>query len=103
MKPFLDELGGLSPKIRAAAENKLRGLQKQFDNDDNQLREKEPNFYNKSTQGKFYDLVEFMQQDAHVIVNKAKEAQKTKDLADQYKRARDHSQKGKDREHDRER
>ena len=99
----LENLKGLPNEIRTETEDKVRERFRRYENEIVDLEKKEPNFSNPSTQSKHMSLNEFMHRDADIIVKKAHEAQKAKELASQYSNARDASQKGKDQEHDRER
>ena len=99
MEPSLEKLEGLSPKIRAQAENKMRERYRQHEKDDFELEKAEPDFYDPKTQGKYYSLSEYLHHDTDTIAKEAHATQKAKDLADQTKT----SGGGANRENDRER
>jgi len=101
MADSLEKLNGLPPEIRAKTEDKIRERYRQHEKATAELGEKEPDFYNPSTQGKYTSLVEFLHHDADMMAQKAHESQKAKDLAAEYKdRAENanHGHAGKDHE-----
>lgn len=103
LEPQLEKLERLSPENRADTENKLRDLYRQHEKDTAELEDREPDFYDPKTQGKHYTLMEHLLYDSDVTIRKAQEAQKAKDLADEYK-ARESASAGRDgKDHDRER
>ncbi len=85
MKPQLEKLDDLRDEARAEAWDKLRERYGRFEKEDHDLRDKEPDFYDPKTQGKHMSLVEFLHFDADQIAKKAVEAERAKDLAEQYK------------------
>jgi hypothetical protein len=99
MNHSLEKLEGLPPETRAKIEDKIRDRFRQHEKAIAELEEKEPDFNNRSTQGKHMSLNEFLHFDADTIAKEAHATQKAKDLADDVK-SRGH---GASRENDRER
>jgi hypothetical protein len=85
LEDSLEKLNGLPPEIRTKTEDKIRDRFRQHEKDRAELEDKEPDFYNPSTQGKHMSLVEFLHHDCDMMAKKAQETEKAKGLAAQLK------------------
>lgn len=102
MDSYRDKMEGLSPEAHAETENKIRERYRRYERDAAALEEKEPDFYNGSTQGKHMSLMEFLLHDTNIQIKNAHEAQKSDNekLRDQIKAK---SRQGRDRDDGRDR
>jgi hypothetical protein len=71
MWEYLQQIKGLPADERAKTENLLRDRFRREEKETAELEEKEPDFYNPSTQGKHMSLNEFLHFDAGQIVKNA--------------------------------